>query len=115
MTEYSLEEHRKLVRKRLSTVLEMQDQQTSQVFGRIMDLTPDGFMLLAKQEMIPNHRYDMVLNLPEAIKSHLSINLVSECRWCQPSNTAGYFGAGFFVVSVDAVKSEAWKTLVEEF
>lgn len=110
-----MEEHRKLVRKRVGIVLEMQDRQTSQVLGRIMDLTLEGFMLLAKQEMIPDQQYELVLNLPEAIRFHRSIELVAECRWCQPSNTAGYFGAGFFVVSVDVVKREAWKLLVEEF
>lgn len=110
-----MEEHRKSVRRRVGVVLEMQDKQTAQVLGRIMDLSLEGFMLLAKQEMIPNQQYEMVLNLPEAIKFHRSIQLVGECRWCQPSNTAGYFGAGFFVVSVDMIKREAWKQLVEEF
>ena len=115
MTEYSLEEQRKLVRKRVGIVLEMQDQQTSQVYGRMMDVNLEGFMLLAKQEMIPNHQYTMVLNLPEAIKFQQSIEIVAECRWCQPSNTAGYFGAGFFVINVEATKREAWKQLVDEF
>ena len=110
-----MEDKRKFIRKRVSLVLEMQDQQTSQILGRIMDLSPEGFMLLAKQEMTPNQQYEMVLNLPEAIKFHRSIQLVGECRWCQPSNTAGYFGAGFSVVSVDVIKREAWKQLVEEF
>jgi hypothetical protein len=110
-----LEEHRKLTRKRVGIVLEMQDQYTDQVYGRIMDVNIEGFMLLAKQQMIPNQQYDMVLNLPQPIKFQQSIRMVAECRWCQPSNTSGYFGAGFMVISVEVTMREAWKQLVDEF
>lgn len=110
-----MEEHRKSVRKRVSVVLEMQDRQTQEKLGRIMDLSLEGFMLLAKQEMIPNQKYEMVLNLNEAVRFHRFIQLTAECRWCQPSNTPGYFGAGFAVISVDMIQREAWKQLVEEF
>lgn len=110
-----MEEKRKSVRRRVSSVLEIQNRQTMQTLGRIMDLSVEGFMLLAKQEMLPNQQYELILNLPEAIKFHRSIELIAECRWCQPSNTAGYFGAGFSVISVDVLKRDAWKQLVEEF
>ena len=110
-----MEADRKVVRKRLTTKLEMRDQLTSQVLGRVMDLNQEGFMLLAKQEMSPNQRYDMVLNLQEGANPSQSIRLVGECRWCQPSNTAGYYGAGFFVTKVDIIECDDWIKLVEEF
>lgn len=115
MVEAALEEKRKSVRRRVTSVLEMQDRHTTQVLGRLMDLSLEGFMLLAKQEMLPHQQYELVLNLPEAIKFHRSIELTAECRWCQPSNTAGYFGAGFSVVNIEILKRNSWKQLVEEF
>ena len=106
---------RQAERKRVRLTLEMQDSQTSQIVGRVLDLSIDGFMLLAKQEVKPNQQYEFILNLSEAIKFNKTIQLTVECRWCQPSNTAGYFGAGFTVSNVAPMQRESWKQLVDEF
>lgn len=106
---------RQSIRRRIGNTLEMHDSKTAQSMGRVMNLSAEGFMLLTKQEINPNERHDFVLQLPQAVGVHRSIELVVECRWCQPSNTAGYFGAGFSLVSVPITKREAWKRFVEEY
>lgn len=106
---------RQSIRRRIGNVLEMHDSKTAQPIGRVMNLSVDGFMLLTKQEINPNQRHDFVLQLPQADGVHQSIELVVECRWCQPSNTAGYFGAGFSLVSVPITKREVWERFVEAY
>lgn len=106
---------RQSIRRRIGNVFEMHDSKTAQPMGRVMNLSAEGFMLLTKQEVDLNQRHDFVLQLPQPVGVHRSIELVVECRWCQPSNTAGYFGAGFSLVSVPITKREAWKRFVEEY
>ena len=102
-------------RRRVQMTIEIHENQTQQVVGRLFDVSKDGFMLVGKIEIYDNQEYDFLLNLTDFPKFNVTIPITAECRWSQTFDKTGYFGSGFLITQMDPVYLPHWKQLIEEF
>ncbi len=90
-----MEQHTRAARLQLTQFLPVQDRQSAQPLGRMVDLSVTGMMLICKQEIAPGRTFQVEITTP-AGHAVPPIHLTAESVWCRvnPNNTAHY-GAGF--------------------
>ena len=101
----------------VKTTLDMKDLQTKQLLGRLFDAGEEGFMLIGKTDINDNQEYDLALVLSDLTTSEdvVSIVLTAECRWCKWLDVAGFYAAGFIVVSMDVQYRALWDMVLRNF
>ncbi len=72
----------------------------TQVVGRVINLSADGFMLLSREPVRPQQISRLRMVLPEARDANGSIRFTARCIWCQKSSYSEDYGAGFRIEDI---------------
>ena len=88
-------ERRKSPRRALYRYLEVIDSKSKKPAGRLVNLTPEGMMLMSEKPIKEQAKLKLRVNLPERVLDIKSISVDSECRWCATSYNPDYYDAGF--------------------
>ncbi len=107
------QEFRRTRRRHLVYYLPVHRQDDGTLFGRLTDLTEDGFMLLCEQAVATDTRVALQIR-PESDLSHLSsIDVEADCRWCRKDD-AGAFAVGFAFHDQRLATARAINALLDE-
>lgn len=89
------DERRKLERVQLYYYLKVFDRNTDKVVGRLVDITPEGIMLICDTDLEPGAAYRFYMALPEGFDYKRQVEFDAVCRWSKPDVNRKYYDAGF--------------------
>ncbi len=92
-----MEEKRKSARKYLYSYSQVLESDSNRVAGRLVNITPEGMMLMSDRPFKKETRMRFTMVLPHGINitNDSSIELQGSCRWCKESYNPDYYDAGF--------------------
>ncbi|MBU2705857.1 PilZ domain-containing protein [Zooshikella marina] len=93
----------------------VENADTGEYLGRILDLNIDHFMVLTDHQLQPKQTINLILHIPEPTLSHDTVSLKAECMWCQNSNFASKFGAGFHIEQIDDQNSKTLDSYINGY
>ncbi|PCJ20942.1 MAG: hypothetical protein COB04_03485 [Gammaproteobacteria bacterium] len=93
---------RRLPRRRMNKFLRLTDRVSSQVLGRVMDMTTEGIMLISGT---PLHQADVMsvsMGLPEDFEDGAVVAFQAKVVWTKKSSHSNNYATGLKIVSIDA-------------
>jgi hypothetical protein len=112
----NLIERRKLNRRNVSYYMPVVDNNTRQVIGHLMDISPIGLMMDSKIPIPTNLKYSLRLDLTEDIAGKAILEFVAVSVWCRPDSVQPYmYNAGFHIVDISPADLEVIKRIAEKY
>ena len=109
-------ERRKHNRRNVSYYLPVMDNNTKQVIGHLMDISPIGLMMDSKIPIPTNLKYTLHLDLMEDIAGQASLEFVAISIWCRPDSIQPYlYNAGFNIMAISPGDLEVVKRIAEKY
>jgi len=66
--------------------------------GRLVDITPEGLMLVCEVSVAVGTHYQLNILLPQELAEATAISCRAECRWCRSALNPDFYDAGFRIV-----------------
>jgi hypothetical protein len=95
-----MQEQRQSPRKVADHVLEIHDQITGNVLGRIVNISAEGFMLLSQEPMLSGTEYQLTLLDPASTNKQNSVNFSAEAVWSTEASHPESFWSGFRITEI---------------
>ncbi|MGY0217837.1 PilZ domain-containing protein [Endozoicomonadaceae bacterium StTr2] len=86
------------------------DQDSGQRLGKVVDLSPEGFMLLGDSPVPKDKQFSCRLE-SDALNDNLVIS--AECLWSRESSSQGYHWSGFHISEISASAKEQLISLID--
>ncbi len=93
-------ERRKFNRKNLIYYLEVFDMDSGEVLGRLVDITPEGLMLIAENPVPLQKVYNLKMVLPREISGKKELEFSGQCRWSRKDINPEYYVSGFHLLDI---------------
>jgi len=93
-------EQRRLPRKIADEVLEVSDQFTGAIVGRVVNITVEGFMLLSEEPIKTGSVFQLDMLLPRLVKGHSKISFGAESLWSSESSDDKTYWTGFHIIDI---------------
>jgi hypothetical protein len=87
-------ERRKFKRRLLVYNLEVFESESNEPMGRVVDITPEGMMLVRAQPIDINSVLHLSVELPSEIFSARRVNFTAIARWCRHDINPDLFDIG---------------------
>jgi hypothetical protein len=91
-------EQRKTIRKIANEVLEVSDQVTGTLLGKVVNISAEGLMLLSNDPIAAGSVYQLDLKLPRLINGHSVICFGAEAVWSSQAAQPGSHWTGFRII-----------------
>jgi hypothetical protein len=109
-------ERRKQNRRNVSFYLPVMDNNTKQVIGHLVDISPIGLMMDSKVPIPTNLKYNLRLDLLEDIAGKAILEFVATSIWCRPDSIQPYmYNAGFHIIDISPADLEVVKRIAEKY
>lgn len=89
---------RRLERKELNQTILIHDVINGGLFGELVNITPEGLMVIADREIETQAIFQLALQLPETLEGSESIVLGADCLWCRHADNFHRYWAGFQII-----------------
>lgn len=96
-----MDEKRKAQRKRTDKYFAVYNRETDEFFGKLIDVSTNGMMILAVLNMDVSSIYEFRIDFPMPLagKTHLAFD--AECVWCRESTRSnGNYDVGFQITQI---------------
>jgi hypothetical protein len=108
-------ENRRHPRRHLIYYLKVIQPGSSEVFGHLVDITPVGMMVIAKQPLEPGQLIPLQLLMPTVFEVISHLDVVGETVWCHKDVNPDYYAIGLrFVVPLPETE-DVIQELVEAY
>ncbi len=116
-TKNNLDEHsaeqRSFGRHHLIYYLRVFDGISSRVVGHIVDISPQGLMLITDEPVTVQEDYRLRMRFPGSDQEELIFDAV--CRWCRQDDNPDFYIAGFHIQDIPANAAHFFQGLIAEF
>jgi hypothetical protein len=110
-----MKEKRKHKRVNLFYYLEIIDNKTDKCLGHLVDITPEGLMMISQEEMEADSEFHLRMLLPETAYDKKSISFKAKSRWVKKDVNPMFFASGYQIVDIGSVESETITSLIDNF
>lgn len=108
-------EQRNLSRHHLIYYLRVYDGISSRVVGHIVDISPQGIMLISDEPITVQEEYRLRMRFPGAGSGQEELILDAVCRWCREDENPEFYLAGFQIQELPADATNFIRNLITEF
>ena len=103
-------------RRNVSFYLPVLDNNTQQVIGHLVDISPVGLMMDSKIPIPTNLSYNLHLDFMEDMAGRASLDFTARSKWCRPDSIQPFlYNAGFEITNVAPDDMEVIKCIVEKY
>ncbi len=95
-----MKDKRKLRRRNLIYYLEIYNTTTGQLFGRLVDITSEGIMIVCDEPKDLNRMYGLKMLLPDNELGKEDITFMAKSVWCKKDVNPQYYVTGFKLFNV---------------
>jgi hypothetical protein len=82
-------------RRNLIYYLQVFEQTSDRMLGRLVDITPNGMMLITDHQLAPGAMFKLRLQLPKQDFDHEFLVFEAQSLWCRPDVNPSFFDTGF--------------------
>ena len=108
-------EMRKVERRHLVFYLRVFDGMGSKVIGHIVDISPQGLMLISDNPVPVNEDYRLRMRLPAEIVDRDEIVINATSRWCRQDENPDFYITGFQIHNLTADVEKYISCLIDDF
>ncbi len=108
-------EKRHLKRSHLIYYLRVFDQASSQILGHLVDITPEGAMLISEKPIPTGIRYQLRMVLPAEIFGRDHLDFDAESLWTKRDINADFHDTGFRLMNVEVKDIAIISRLIDEY
>jgi PilZ domain len=94
-------DRRKFRRRYLAFYSRVFDVKSHQLLGRLVDLTPQGLMLLSEIPLPTATAFRLKIELSEAFTDKTAVVFGASSIWCQPDIDPHFYNTGFHLTDID--------------
>ena len=108
-------ERRRRERKHIVYYLAVFDRTTEKLIGHVVDITPEGLMVMSEEPIEINKQYDLKIQLFSLWTNTSDIEFNATCVWGKPSSNIDNYESGFKIENISQNDIDTIKKLVEIF
>jgi len=109
------DERRKFKRRNLTYYSRVLDRLSGRVLGYIVDICPEGLMLIGEARIDSKKKYYLRMDLPEDISDVPFIDLEAQSVWCRPDVDENYWAMGFQLTGMQQMSVELIERMSEKY
>lgn len=108
-------EKRRLKRRHLIYYLRVFNRLNNELLGHLVDLTPEGIMIIGERLLPVDVDCDLYMTLPEEILGKNKVDFVAHAVWSRKDVDPSFYGTGFRMISIDPDDIALIHKLIEDF
>jgi hypothetical protein len=89
-----MDNKRSFTRRQLVYYLSIFDRETGELLGNLVDITPEGLMLMAKTALTAGMTYYLRIELPEMVGGVRHLDVDACAQWSRKGANPDYFDVG---------------------
>jgi len=86
---------RKLRRRHLIYYLRVFERESGELLGHLVDITPEGILLMGERDIAPGTGFTMTMDLPTEICGRPKVQFTGRCVWARTDPVTGLRDTGF--------------------
>ena len=106
---------RRLKRSHLIYYLRVFNQVTNETIGHLVDITPEGAMLISENPIPANTRYQLRMQLPAEIFGRQYLDFEAESLWSKRDINPDFHDTGFRLLNVEVKDTAIISRLIDEY
>jgi hypothetical protein len=83
--------------------------------GYLLNITPEGAMILSEKPLEVNLEVELHIELPEGLSDLREMVFLARSRWCQPDINPEFYDVGFMFLKSSKEYTELIYRMVEEY
>jgi hypothetical protein len=110
-----VKERRKVKRRHLIFYLRVFDNETEELIGYVVDITPKGVMVISEKSIEVNKTYLFRMDLPTEIGELRQLHFKVKSAWCSNDVNTDFWDTGFQLVDVSPADIKIIENLITKF
>ena len=106
---------RRLKRSHLIYYLRVFDRSTNETLGHLVDITPEGAMLISENPIPVNTHFQLRMQLPAEIFGRTHLDFEAESLWSKRDINPDFHDAGFRLINVEVKDTAIIARLIDEY
>ena len=106
---------RRLKRSHLIYYLRVFDRVSNQILGHLVDITPEGAMLISEKPIPAGAQYQLRMILPTEIFGRDHLDFDAESLWSKRDINADFHDTGFRLLNVEVKDTAIISRLIDEY
>lgn len=116
MNKSTIQERRKSIRRNVSYYLPILNNDSQQVIGHLVDISPIGLMMDCKKNIPSGQDFHLRIDLTENMAGKAYVEFIARCKWCRSDKIQPYlFNAGFEIVRISPSDIEVIKNIASRY
>mgnify|MGYP001259333063 CR=1 FL=1 len=108
-------EKRKYKRRHLIYYLRVFEQESGNLLGHLVDITPEGAMIMSEKRLERGAIYNIKMDLPDEIDEIEHIEFEAKCRWSKKDVNPEFYVSGLEMENIPASKKIVIQKLIIQF
>ncbi len=110
-----MQERRKYPRKDLVIFTNVYDPKYERIIGTLLNITPDGAMVLSLNKVDSDRETELHIKLPENFVQKQELILTAKSRWCAPDINPEFFDVGYQFTNVSEEDGQIILKIIEKY
>jgi hypothetical protein len=106
---------RRMERAHLIYFLRVFDAASGELLGQMVDLTPDGIMVIGEAAVVPRQKYQLRMDLPRNVPMGRHLTVEARCKWCRRDPGGDFHSMGFRLLDMSPEAHQVVDQLIEKF
>ncbi len=108
-------EKRKLERRHLIYYLRVFDRDTNELLGHLIDISPQGIMIMSEEPLETNKHFKLRMDLPVEIFEKSEIEFNAESRWTKKDVNPQFYDTGFYITDLSYADGRLIEKLIDDY
>jgi hypothetical protein len=109
------DDRRTVKRRHLFFYLRVWQSGSNRLLGHLVDITPEGMMLVSEESIAAGEEYELEIRTPDAEGEMSSLQFKAICRWSDNDINPSFYDSGFEFLDNTPENIETISKLVEEY
>jgi len=110
-----MQEKRSIDRRHLIYYLRIFNRPNKRLLGHIVDITPEGIMLMSEKPIPVNKDFKLRMYLSEVMLGKSYLDIDARSLWCKPDINPDFFDTGFVISNLTFNDSKIINELIDQY
>ncbi len=101
-------------RRQLIYYMKVLERDTSALIGYLVDLTPEGLLLMCETRVDPGGKYNLKIQMKKEAGDNDYLTVSAKCKWCHKEMYADFFDAGFEMTNISGDEQKKIEQIIEK-
>jgi len=109
------DDRRKFRRRYLMYYSRVFDRENGSVLGYIVDVTPEGAMIISEEPVSAGKVYQFRMDLPEDISERSFVDFTAESVWCKKDIDPNFYNTGLRISDLSDEDRSLIQNMIQEY